>query len=66
MIPKKLENITEADLQELIDNSVQELKTKEYKRDLNIYTDSQKKSFLLMCPPLLMLVGGYILRYRRK
>jgi len=46
MINKKIEDITEADLQALIANNVLEGKTIEYKKELPGNTDSNKKEFL--------------------
>jgi len=46
MIPKNLDQITEKDLQTLIDNSVLERKTIEYKQLLPSNSDSDKKEFL--------------------
>lgn len=46
MINKKIDDITEIDLQALIDNRVLEGKTKEYKRELPNNSDSSKKEFL--------------------
>ena len=46
MIPKNIDQITEKDLQDLIDNSVVERKTLEYKQSLPGNSDSEKKEFL--------------------
>jgi hypothetical protein len=46
MIPKPIDQITEQDLQGLVDNVVLEGKTIEYKQDLTIKKDSDKKEFL--------------------
>lgn len=46
MINKNIEDITESDLQALIDNKVLEGKTIEYKKELTGTTDSNKKEFL--------------------
>ena len=46
MINKKIDDITEADLQSLIDNKVLEGKTIEYKRELPNNFDPSKKEFL--------------------
>ncbi|MBD2493695.1 helix-turn-helix domain-containing protein [Nostoc sp. FACHB-280] len=46
MIPKNLDDITENDFQVLIDNSVPESRTIEYKRDLPGGSDTDKKEFL--------------------
>ncbi len=43
MINKKIEDINEEDLQALIDNKVLEAKTIEYKKELNINSDPDKK-----------------------
>ena len=46
MLPKNIKDITEKDLQSLIDNSVMERKTLEYKSSLEINSDQEKKEFL--------------------
>lgn len=46
MIPKSINQITEQDLQTLIDNSVLEGKTIEYKQELPGSSDTDKKEFL--------------------
>ena len=46
MINKRIEDIRERDLQELIDNNVLEGKTIEYKRELPGTSDTNKKEFL--------------------
>ncbi len=46
MITKNVNEITENDLQELIDNSVSENKTLEYKQSLPGNLDADKKEFL--------------------
>ena len=46
MIGKSIDKITEEDLQDLIDNSVLERKTIEYKQSLPSNSDSAKKEFL--------------------
>jgi len=46
MIPTDIDQITEEDLQALIDNSVIEGKTIEYKQSLPSNSDSDKKEFL--------------------
>ncbi len=46
MIPKSINQITEQDLQTLIDNSVLEGKTIEYKQELPGNSDTDKKEFL--------------------
>ena len=46
MIPKNIDQITEEDLQALVDNSVSEGKTIEYKQELPSNSDSDKKEFL--------------------
>lgn len=46
MIEKNIDQITEEDLQALIDNAVSERKTIEYKRSLSINRDSERKEFL--------------------
>lgn len=46
MLNKPLEQVAEKDLQSLIDNAVSEGKTIEYKKTLQINSDSDKKEFL--------------------
>lgn len=46
MLLKELESITFEDLQELLDNSVNESKTLEYKKVLNLNSENEKKEFL--------------------
>jgi hypothetical protein len=46
MIPKNIDQITEKDLQALIENSVLERKTIEYKQSLSSDSDTDKKEFL--------------------
>ncbi len=46
MLNKKMENITLDDIQTLIENGVCENKNLDYKRELHIDTDSDKKEFL--------------------
>lgn len=46
MIQKNIDEITEEDLQALIDNSVLESKSIEYKQSLPGNSDSEKKEFL--------------------
>ena len=46
MIRKKIDSITGQDLEELINNSVSEGKTIEYKQSLSVAKDSEKKEFL--------------------
>jgi hypothetical protein len=42
---KPLDQINKADLQEIINDQVQESKTIDYKRDLILNTDEQKRNF---------------------
>ncbi len=46
MINKPIDQITDSDLQSLIDNAVSERKTIEYKQILQVNSDSEKKEFL--------------------
>lgn len=46
MINKPIDQITEKDLQSLIDNAVSERKTIEYKQALQVNSDSERKEFL--------------------
>lgn len=61
MIPKDIDQITEADLQELIENSVAERKTIEYKRELPGNKDSDKKEFLADVSSFANASGGDII-----
>lgn len=58
MIGKNIEQITEEDLQALIDNSVLEGKTIEYKRSLPSNSDSDKKDFLAEVSSFANASGG--------
>ena len=58
MIPRDLEKISEQDLQELINNSVLEHKTLEYKLTLPGNTNSEKKEFLADVSSFANSVGG--------
>ena len=46
LFDKKIENINIEDIESLIENSVCENKNLDYKRELHIDTDSDKKEFL--------------------
>lgn len=46
MIPKEINQITEQELQSLVDNCVLESRTLEYKQELTIHTDKEKIEFL--------------------
>lgn len=48
MITKDLKDVTELDLQNLIENKVLEGKTLEYKQELILFKDAEKKEFLPM------------------
>lgn len=61
MLNKNLQDVTEADLQQLIDNSVQEGKTLEYKQTLELKRDSDKKEFLADVSSFANAVGGDII-----
>lgn len=58
---KPLDVVTEETLQSLIDNEVMEMKTIEYKRELNIGTDSEKKEFLADVSSFANASGGDII-----
>lgn len=60
MIPKDVDQITEADLKELIENFVAERKTIEYKRELPGKKDSDKKEFLADVSSFTNASGGDI------
>ena len=61
MIPKSVEQIKEKDLQELIDNSVPEGKTIEYKQALPGNSDLDKKEFLADVSSFANTSGGDLL-----
>ncbi|MBL7851672.1 MAG: ATP-binding protein [Cyclobacteriaceae bacterium] len=61
MREKSINNITEVDIQNLILNKVIENKVLEYKRDLNISKDSDKKEFLADVTSFANAGGGDIL-----
>jgi hypothetical protein len=61
MIPKNIDDIKEDDLQALIDNSVSERKTIEYKQSLPKDSDSDKKEFLADVSSLANASGGDII-----
>lgn len=61
MINKKVEDITKEDITSLIENCVCENKTLEYKRELNIETDSEKKEFLADITSFANSIGGDII-----
>ncbi len=58
MINKKLEDITEEDIENLIINGEREGKTIEYKRDIPDNTDLSKKKFLASISSLANALGG--------
>jgi len=58
MIPKDILQIKEADLQSLIDNAVSERKTIEYKRELKVGADGERKEFLADVSSLANASGG--------
>lgn len=61
MIPKSLEKITEADLDQLVQNSVAEGKSLEYKTELPGNTDEEKKEFLADVSSFANAGGGDLL-----
>ena len=61
MIKKDIDQITEEDLQALIDNSVLEIKTIEYKQSLPINSESEKKEFLADVSSFANASGGDII-----
>ncbi len=61
MIAKDITQITEADLQDLVDNSVSECKTIEYKQALPGDKDSDKKEFLADVSSFANASGGDII-----
>jgi hypothetical protein len=58
LIPKNLEQITNEDLQALIDNAVLERRTLDYKQSLPRRTDSSKKEFLADVSSFANAAGG--------
>lgn len=61
MIPKDVDEIEENDLQELIENSVSERKTLEYKLELSTQKDSEKKEFLADISSFANASGGDVI-----
>src|SRR5690242_17119274 len=60
LIDKPLDQLSEADFQELIDNQVPESKTLDYKVDLK-FGQSEKKEFLADVSSFANTAGGYLL-----
>jgi hypothetical protein len=58
---KPLDQINKADLQEIINDQVQESKTIDYKRDLILNTDEQKKEFLADISSFANAIGGHLI-----
>ena len=58
MIPKSFDEISIGDLQQLIENKVPEGKTIEYKAELRIEKDSEKKEFLYDVSSFANSIGG--------
>jgi len=61
MIPKDIDDIKEEDLQTLVNNSVSERKTIEYKQSLPKDSDSDKKEFLADISSFANASGGDII-----
>ena len=61
MIPKDINQVTEEDLQTLIDNKVSERKTTEYKKTLLGNSDKEKKEFLADVSSFANASGGEII-----
>ncbi len=61
MIPKKITEIALLDIQDLIDSGVEESRTIEYKREIKISTDSEKKEFLADVSSFANTNGGDII-----
>lgn len=61
MIPKRLEDITEDDITDLVTNSTAETRTLEFKRALHGSTDSDKKEFLADVSSFANAAGGDII-----
>jgi predicted HTH transcriptional regulator len=58
---KPLGQINKADLEELITDQVQESKTIDYKRDIVVNTDEQKKEFLADISSFANAIGGHLI-----
>lgn len=58
---RPIESITEKDLQALIDDKVPEGRSIDYKRDLNLQTDDQKKKFLEHVTAFANTAGGHLI-----
>lgn len=61
LFKKSIEDITEEDLQVLIENSISESKHIEYKSDLRVNSESEKKEFLADISSFANASGGLIL-----
>jgi hypothetical protein len=61
MIQKQIELLTETDIKALIDNAVPESKTIEYKRELRLSNDQEKKEFLADISAFANTDGGDII-----
>ncbi|ACA55039.1 helix-turn-helix domain-containing protein [Clostridium botulinum] len=61
MFNKNIDEITQKDLEDLIENGVMEGKTIEYKRELNCSKDSDKKEFLADVSSFANAAGGYLI-----
>lgn len=58
---KPIENITQEDIQSLVQNRVSESRTLEYKRDLYTENERKKKDFLIDVSALANTAGGYLI-----
>src|SRR5687767_11105543 len=61
LFDKPLEHLTEADLKELISNEVREDRALEYKRELTLSTNEDKKEFAKDVSALSNTTGGFII-----
>jgi predicted HTH transcriptional regulator len=61
IMEQNLDRVSESDIQDLVKNGVQEGKKIEYKQELTINTDSEKKEFLSDFSSFANTVGGYLI-----
>jgi predicted HTH transcriptional regulator len=59
-LEKRLDSVTESDLQELIDNQVAEKRTIDYKQELHLGTDAERKEFLFDVSSFSNASGGHV------
>ena len=58
LLGKRADEITEFDINRLLENQIQENKNLDYKRDLNLSKDSDKKEFLFDISAMYNTDGG--------